>query len=199
MNETPFRCGLCGMQCDFVRRNDHDCGFPKIFQQVLSLRASGHVRRWHTIRVIGEQTAAEHSGAAVSLMLLLHPSPSIALLKAMSWHDSSERVVGDVPAPIRRKMPEFAAMYEQMERVVAMDQHPIAIVELTDEEQTWLRAIDVLELLMFASEQVRIGNADFEIVYGRALSCLDRSQETPLRVRSFASWYSQHGRWENFA
>lgn len=98
------------------------------FDETLSLRASGHVRRWHTIRTITQQTVAEHSGQALTLLLQLHPDPSFNLIRALLWHDSAERVVGDVPSPALRADIVYRDAYEHAERVVFVTQHPSAIM-----------------------------------------------------------------------
>ena len=168
------------------------------FEDALSLRASGHVKRWHTIRTLTQQTVAEHSGQALTLLLILHPDPSMNLVKALLWHDSSERLVGDIPAPIRRAFPSFAAEYEQLELVVAMKHHPSAIVDLTDDEKRWLKAIDTLELLMHVAEEIKLGNAAFRAIYVRALDYL-LTDATPVEVREFIDWYESNGYQVTFA
>lgn len=162
------------------------------FDEILSLRAGAHVSRWHTLPEIGRgQSVGEHSGNTVSLMLLLHPSPSLELIKAMLWHDTAERLVGDVPAPIRRANPVFAAEYEKAESGVTQSLHPTAHVALTglDEEETyWLKAIDVLELLLHCHDQLMLGNRHYEAIADRAYGYLSSNEKTPLQVRQFASW-----------
>lgn len=171
------------------------------FAHALSLRASGYVRRWHTIHTLRDQTVALHSGQAVSLLLCLHPSPSLNLIKAIQWHDCSERIVGDAPSPGLRAFPKYRAMYEELEMVVALRDHPPmhdALRDLTDEERRWLRAIDVLEAFLFSREEIKLGNEEFGVVSGRLYESLNRD-ETPIAIREFVDWYLAVGMQMRFA
>ena len=156
--------------------------------EALSLRASGYVKRWHTIQHVGAaQTIAEHSAQALSLLLILHPDPSPALVKALLWHDSAEREVGDTPAPVLRANPEFAAMYKRLEDEF-FTAHPtvaIAMLELSEEDQYWLKAIDRLELVLWCADQIYMGNRHCEIVMRRAVNYILSNEKTPSTVRDF--------------
>lgn len=159
------------------------------YQQALSLRASGLVKRWHTAPMNREQTVAEHSGQALSLLFMLHPDPSVALIKALLWHDSSERVVGDVPAPIRRQRPDFAAVYEDMERIVAATLHPDTCVNLMHDDRRWLKAIDVLELVLHCQDEIMLGNVHAGTIKDRGISYLRQDELTPTEVINFLQWW----------
>lgn len=151
-------------------------------QEALSLRASGLTKRWHTMPIHGNQSVAEHSAQAISLLMMLHPGPSLKLVQALLWHDSAERVVGDVPAPGKRMNPEFGAAYEAAERMVLMD-HPTAneaITGLSEDESDWVRAIDVLELIMFCMDQSFMGNRHADIVVQRGIGYLEQSNTPPI-------------------
>lgn len=173
------------------------------FDDVLSLRASGHVRRWHTIRTVTQTTVAEHTGQALSLLLLLYPAPgpSINLIKSLAWHDSAERIVGDVPGPTLRTFPAYKELYEQLEQVVMMRHHPAAIVELTNDEKTWLKACDVLELYLHCHDEIRLGNSHFHVVMKRAEHYLKSPlcSTTPREVLDFVEWFEVVGKTRSFA
>ncbi len=184
-------------------------------EQALSLRASGYVKRWHTFQHLGQaQTNAEHSAQALSLLFLLYPQhseedhtngctsrcgPSMNLVKSLLWHDHAERVVGDVPAPVRRANPEFAAMYEAAEEDFFEKHSRVwhAMCELTIHEREWLKAIDTLELLCWCYDQVMLGNRHAEIVRHRAQEYLMTSEVTPVEVREFVQYIS--GEYRSFA
>lgn len=174
------------------------------FFEIESLRASGHTRRWHTFPHLGDsQTVAEHSGQAVSLLLLLHPSPSVSLIKALMWHDTAERIAGDVPAPIRRMNPDFAEHYELVEAKIHDEHHPSvarAMASLTIEELTWLKAIDVLELVMHCHDMWMLGNRHALIVRDRGVGYLENERKTPPIVLEFLNHYlTQDGGPRSFA
>lgn len=157
-------------------------------EQIQSLRASGHVRRWHTVHHLKEQSVAEHSAQAVSLLLLLHPNPSVDLIKAMLWHDSAERHVGDMPAPVRRDAPELACAYEAAESRF-FELHTTvfsAMARLTEEDWRWLKAIDTLELFLYCHDEMFLGNQHFAIIEKRARSYLAQGgDKVPEQVTQF--------------
>lgn len=200
MSEPPYVCDKCGehVQPASAALLLHKCLRPHRHDQILSLRASGHVKRWHTIRTITQQTVAEHSGQALTLLLMLHPDPSIRLIRTVLWHDSSERVAGDVPAPMRRAFPSFAKQYEEIEEVVAMRWHPEALETLNDEEQRWLKAVDTLELFLHAHDECRLGNCEFHIIFQRAKNYL-MTLTTPPEVVKFVEWFLVEGCTRSFA
>lgn len=158
--------------------------------EILSLRASGYTKRWHTLQHLGQaQTVAEHSAQALSLLLLLHPNPSMDLVKAVLWHDSAERVVGDVPAPVRRKNALLSSVYEQAEEQFFHDEAPTAadaLDELDLDDRAWLKAVDVLELLLWCYDQIMLGNSHCEIVANRAMTYLS-GEDIPGPVREFVA------------
>lgn len=162
--------------------------------EALSLRASGLVKRWHTLSTLREQTVAEHSAQALSLLFLLHPSPSIPLVKAVLWHDSAERWCGDVPAPVRRENRALADAYLLAEIEHTRKNHPSALFDLTLDEQRWLKAIDVLELWLHCRDEVFMGNRHFEIVANRAYDYLfSERADTPDVVKWFVARVASEG------
>lgn len=168
-------------------------------QEVLSLRASGHVRRWHTIATLGDtQTVSSHSAQALSLLLLLHPSPSVDLIKAVLWHDSAERVVGDVPAPVRRANAVFSDEYEREESRFFGEQAPTAMramLDLSDDDKRWLKAVDTLELLLYCYEQVMLGNSHFRIIAKRARSYLKHGASPSQEFTEFVESLGEEPNW----
>lgn len=173
-----------------------------LVDEVTSLRYAGGVTRWHTMPHLGEQSVAEHSGQAVSLILMLHPNPSISLVKAMSWHDTAERHVGDVPAPVRRVNKEFSDHYERCEEEFMKETHPAAwnaIGSLTALEFAWLKAVDVLELIMYCGDQQLLGNSHAKVVQERAVAWLVQNARTPHEVVEFLRVYLAKGGARSYA
>ena len=114
-----------------------------------SLYTAGEVRRWHANPAMARhvQTNADHQGRCVQLLLLLNPSPSLALLRAVALHDVGE-VMGDLPYPVKLANPAVAAGHAMVEtaarqRICGSDPW------LTAEERAWLRLVDRLEAAAF--------------------------------------------------
>jgi 5'-deoxynucleotidase YfbR-like HD superfamily hydrolase len=131
-----------------------------LIPQMRRLRMSGRVKRWHTVPIHGEQTVAEHCAQAMSLLLLIHPNPSINLVKCVLWHDSEELILGDMPANGKNAYPAVREAMANAE-VSARHQTPEyrrARDALSREDELWIKFVDVLEFLMFAADQLALGN-----------------------------------------
>lgn len=124
---------------------------------IKAAREGGHVRRCHTVPHHGEYSVGKHSYDALSMLMILHPNPSMNLVKAVLWHDCAERFVGDMPAPAKWLNPSLEAQYEAAE-VEAQQASGLVIPELTEEEQNWLDAVDRAELLLWTYDQMFLGN-----------------------------------------
>jgi len=103
-----------------------------------------------------------HSFGVVSLLLLLHPNPTLTLLKAVLWHDMAEQYIGDVPSPVLRADAEYGTVYDSLEREFLRRHLGVNLELLSGEEQDWLWAVDKLECLLFSREQYRLGNLAFK-------------------------------------
>ena len=107
---------------------------------------SGSVQRWHQNPVMARagQSLADHQGRCVHLLVVLHPSPSAALIRAMATHDGGELDAGDLGLPFKRDNPDLArahAIFETGAREAIFG--PDA--ELVPREGRWVGLIDKLE------------------------------------------------------
>lgn len=140
--------------------------------RVVALREAGSVERAHTTPHHGSYSVAKHSWDAACLLLVLHPEPSIELLKAVLWHDVGERWTGDVPATAKWADGELARRLDQLEQRCMLE---LGINQvLSAEERTWLAAVDAIELYLWATDQVNLGNQcvtvildNLEVLFGR--------------------------------
>lgn len=154
--------------------------------QVKATREGGETQRAHGTFHHTPYSVASHSYGAVSLLLLLHPNPSLDLVKALQWHDVAERWLGDIPSPAKRDNPGLREVYESVETeyLNALGFNP----KLTREDREWVRALDVLELWLWAREEVSRGNipmTGWVDGVGRALDQLFLGGELPFPVRAF--------------
>lgn len=131
------------------------------------LREAGAVARCHTFPHCGDYSVGQHSWDAASLLLALHPHPTIALVKAVLWHDVAERWTGDVPAVAKWRSPELVDALALAEARVfdALGIQPLD--GLTLNEQIWLHAVDKLELWLWCKDQLQLGNRRAAAVLGR--------------------------------
>ncbi|MEY4863793.1 MAG: hypothetical protein RLZ51_1888 [Pseudomonadota bacterium] len=110
------------------------------------------VQRYHTnphLARVG-QTNADHAHGVASIIAMLHPEPSAALLRAALWHDAGERWAGDLPSPFKEEFPDVARQHRFAEQRLALRAAPLEPM-LTPDEESWLKMADGLEALFFAA------------------------------------------------
>lgn len=123
-------------------------------------RQAGNIIRSHTNAQHGQKTVAEHTYNLVNIILLLHPAPSMNLVKAAMWHDVPERFTGDLPSPIKQLNPDLGETLHKIEHGIVKSFG--LEVPLNADEKKWLKAADRLEYLLWAQEQIEMGNSTVE-------------------------------------
>ena len=142
--------------------------------RVKATREAGNVQRFHVVPHVGEYTVGKHSYDAVSMLLVLHPTPSINLIKALIWHDGAERWVGDMPRPAPKYNSHLFDAYDKAHMAALQTWEMYEGFEyLSGEDYKWLNAIDILEAWVWCQEQIAFGNRHCE----RTLLYLSRSIE----------------------
>lgn len=115
---------------------------------------AGFVRRWHTspdLAHTGDRIDG-HSGRVARIILLLHPDPSVDLLRAALIHDDGESVVGDMKAPTKDKFPVIADALEEMECIARSDLWGLDTIDLVSGANSrWLKFADRLDAYMWAA------------------------------------------------
>lgn len=110
---------------------------------------AGFVKRWHTHLMPVEQNLGHHQWGVAVIIALMHPNPSVKLLKAALLHDCHEKKLGDWPHSAKDENPalaEFEKAYERKFRIEhGIDYH------LEADEQLWLAFADRMESFYFLS------------------------------------------------
>ncbi len=128
-------------------------------ERALAAREAGNVRRCHTLPHVGEYTVGKHSFDAVSLLLILHPAPSVSLIMALMWHDCGERWTGDIPSPAKHRDQVFHDALDAMELGQIQEWEFYEGFEgLEGDDYAWLRAIDQIEFCLWCHDQEAFGN-----------------------------------------
>lgn len=112
---------------------------------------SGRTRRYHANPLMAHlgQTVADHSWGMIALLFTLHHSPSVNLIGAVTFHDSEERWIGDIPFPFKSAAPDLVKRHEEVGQQFCR-MKGIPQFSLTEEEEKWLKFLDRLEAYMFA-------------------------------------------------
>ena len=134
-------------------------------------RAAHGVSRFHTMPTIGHQSVAEHSyGVAMLVIWLTDGAASANLMKAALYHDLPEHFLGDIPAPAKWDYPDLKAAAYRVEEQV--HQRAGTALELDQTESDLLKIADMLELICYCAEQLRLGNRNAYTVFLRGVTYL---------------------------
>ena len=141
------------------------------FSRLKLLRKSGYVKRFHTLPTIGEvQSVSAHSWNVTLLINELFPDCGKQLLLAAMYHDVAEVIIGDMPATTKWKYPELAEVLSQAERKVEEELN--IQFALTEREKIILKMCDMLELVLYSAEQLKMGNLYYEEVLSNGIRYL---------------------------
>lgn len=138
------------------------------YEKVLSARRAGDVKRCHTFHTLTNPTVGGHTYGALTLLLLLHSNPSMAMVRALTFHDFAEYYLGDMPSNAKAEHPDLGAVYENIEErhLKFWGVH----VDLTDEEVQWVNGCDMLDFFLFCKDELKLGNRFIEMPFIRITS-----------------------------
>lgn len=143
-------------------------------QQLKFIRNGGETRRYHTWPVLRQQNVAEHSFnvAMICSWLARQETPGIgaALLMAALTHDLAEHQMGDLPAPVKRALPDYAEgtfreVWGGLENKMLIDQGLDWEQLLSDKEKHWLKLADAAEGCFYCIREREMGNRLIDEVY----------------------------------
>ena len=128
--------------------------------RLLLVRQGGHVERSHTTPHHGSYTVASHSWGVAQIILTFHPLPTIELVRAALNHDVHERWIGDLPGQVIWENDELRDLLKELEAGVNAKLGISA--PASREDVTWLYIADKIDLLLWAFDQVDLGNKSAE-------------------------------------
>lgn len=154
-------------------------------KQVKELRDAGIVQRFHTARVLRHESVAEHSfNVAQLVMALTCGQASRDLILAALMHDMGEYKTGDIPSPVKLRLPpEVAATMESMEVEATKELHPGAWWGLTPVEERILAIADRLDGLMKCVDELKMGNRHIIPIGNRYVGYLMRYTDDDNHLR----------------
>lgn len=129
-----------------------------MIRKLIEAREGGAVERCHTLPHIGSYNNAQHQwGAAMLYLQLRGDTAQFKTVKAIMVHDLGERWVGDIPAPSKWSMSNKTAL-----EISSMEDRCLCHLgvheELDEDETKWLKAVDLLDLFLWANNQLNTGN-----------------------------------------
>lgn len=157
---------------------------------------AGTTLRYHGTPSPHYQNIAAHSWGVATLIAMLHPDPSAALLIEALKHDVPEKILGDLPADAKWDNPSLADAYSRAE-VRVRDEHGLGQVtdRLSKEELDWLRACDLLELMLWCLIMITdYGAQAYMDIYDNAAEAMN-GDWVPTEVREFLNQEVEEYEW----
>lgn len=146
------------------------------------LREASRVERAHTMPHHGTYSVGQHSFDMLTLLVCLYPDCRREMMLAVMFHDLSERWTGDIPSPAKQSDGEFGkrlAMVEaKVTKALGLD------VKLTEMERYWLKGLDVVEYLLWAKEQIAMGNQNVIASIAKTVTWL-QTNKIPKELADF--------------
>lgn len=124
--------------------------------QIKFAREAAAVRRCHTLRTVGSYDVGQHSFGMLTLLAILKPDASAELMRFIIAHDTPERLTGDHP-----RTAKWAGLLEEDKLRDFEDDVMSEVfgdISLPDEERGWFIGLDMLELYLWAKDQINLGN-----------------------------------------
>ena len=142
--------------------------------QVIKLAKATNVKRFHTVPIIGEQNIGHHSlRVALILRYVLNGNVSNSLIWATLFHDLAEVTIGDIPSQAKGSSERLSDLLDDWENTWHFDNG--TDIFLTEEENMFLSIADKLELVLFCTEQMLLGNKNCIEIRDRGTNyCLDK-------------------------
>jgi 5'-deoxynucleotidase YfbR-like HD superfamily hydrolase len=148
----------------------------------------GYTERYHTWPTLLKDTVGHHSYNVACIIMHLRPDCSVALLKAALLHDVAEHRTGDMPAPIKRALPDYIELEKQHDlvagaravivgsmsfrqvygdyEILVAAASGVSIDQSLSPEETWvLKLADSMDGMRFCIQERRMGNQGIAEVF----------------------------------
>jgi HD containing hydrolase-like enzyme len=142
----------------------------------LDTRLAGQLKRYHTWPIIGQQTIAEHTWQLLRIYFSVIDKPEMRHVYYLMFHDVGELAVGDIPYPVKQNNPILKEEMDWLEHKSLMAQleywDAYRMLPLGDDDRTFLKHIELMEMAEFGMDQVILGNDTGLIIADRCLKSI---------------------------
>lgn len=136
--------------------------------QIKYAREAAAVERCHTVPRIGHYDVGQHTFNMLSMLRILYPKSLPHLIWAVHGHDLAERLLGDIPAPVKWLNVVDKEALENLELEIL---EGVGLKEplLAEHERRIVKSLDILELFLWTKDQEQLGNQNAKIMEIRIL------------------------------
>lgn len=129
-------------------------------QVLTNPRMAGGVKRYHTWPTHQVQTVADHTWQVMRIYWTVFGPMPPHISTAILWHDCGELVSGDPPYPVKLLNPVLKHEMDRIEgdAVKNMGGPKVGFGELSVRERIRIKACDLVEMLEFGMEELRLGS-----------------------------------------
>lgn len=129
----------------------------------LNSRHIGDVQRYHIWPTVQKQNVGHHTFNVLRIYIEMFGAPNPNVTVAIVYHDAGELGTGDIPFDAKRANPDLAQVAERIDSEVAYTVSNGLYHEgiVTAEEAAKIKCADLVEMLEFAIEEMRLGNVHY--------------------------------------
>jgi len=129
-----------------------------MFERVTFRVEASWVKRYHTRQTLTTETLGQHGHTVATLVQQVYPECSKKAILAALEHDLPEFVTGDTPAPAKWASADLDQALSALEAKVIVDEGLYSCTGLTDGERELLKWADMMALVLYCLQEVRMGN-----------------------------------------
>lgn len=124
-------------------------------ETLLDVMSSGGIVRYHAQPYFHtHQRLGEHVWGVLTLILSLHPNPSMELVRATQFHDAAELWMGDIPYPATRNFAALKKAKDEAEFIINKGKFEGSYHTLSEVDQAWLEWADRTEAVIWMLNQL---------------------------------------------
>ncbi len=139
-------------------------------QCIRKLRGLSHTWRWNFHPRVRQESVAEHSFWVAIIVNELVTAKELDAIRAdclayALYHDAEESVTGDLPNPVKRGRSWNEVEYDAFQEIASPTMHKL----YTSNAHELVKKADVAASLLFADEELQLGNSMFEQIRGELI------------------------------
>lgn len=153
----------------------------------LTARHAGDIKRYHVWPTIQQQSVAHHTWNVLRIYIELFGPPSPEITTYIVYHDVGELATGDIPFDAKRANPKLKKVVSEIDDEAAklLSSGWYDSEDLTEKQQDMVKFCDLLEMMEFAIEEIRLG----DVFYGQQIA--DKIGQVLREIGEKYEWFRE--------